>query len=502
MCEASSGRAKQAQQVKRTGLPVAVKHDAMAMPPAAMTMRRWRFAERTAIAAYGLLLRLFTPAYLSRLLWRGRAEPLYRTVMGERLGFYFHRDGAATALQQGAERPLWIHAVSLGETRAAAALVDALRVLRPDLRLLLTHSTATGRDAGQALLRNGDAQVWLPYDTPGAVRRFYAAFRPALGVLIETEVWPNLLREAVLRGVPVALANARLSARSRARGARLDALMRPAAGSLALVLAQTGEDAVRLIASGAPRVEVAGNLKYDVTPDPALLQRGARWKQVLAAGGFARPVLLAAVTREGEEAMLLRAWTATPAPHDSPARTGISGTAKRPLLVIVPRHPQRFDEVAALVRAHGCTLARRSAWGDMPDAEACAADVWLGDSIGEMACYYAAAHVALLGGSYTPVGGQNLIEAAACGCPLVMGPSTYNFADAAQRSLAAGASVRVADFDAAVAVALGWLRDREGLAERSRHATAFASQHRGAARRMAGRIVELLPPTAARPTTV
>ena len=420
--------------------------------------------ESLARGLYTLLLRLLLPAYALRLWWRGGAEPLYRERIAERFGLY--RDAAGAGW-------VWVHAVSLGETLAAAALIDALRVQRPGMRLLLTHGTATGREAGRALLREGDRQTWLPYDTPGATRRFLARFRPVVGVLMETEVWPNLLLAAQAQHVPMVLANARLSERSLARGRRFNAVLRPAIESVALVLAQTDDDARRLRDAGARPVEVSGNLKYDLTPEPEQIARGAAWRALSA-----RAVVLAAITREGEEAQLLDAWQ-----HRAPAGA---------LLLIVPRHPQRFDEVAALVRAGGWTLARRSAWGDMPPAEALQAQVWLGDSMREMALYYASATVALLGGSFAPLGGHNLIEAAACGCPLVMGPSTFNFGEAAQRSLAAGASLRVTDMGQGVALVGELLAQPQRLAALSANARRFASQHRGAAQRMAQRIVALL----------
>jgi len=435
-------------------------------------MTTWR--QRLAHRAYSLLLRVLSPVYMLRLWWRGRAEPMYRHAMAERLGGY---DGERSSGW------VWVHAVSLGETLAAAALVDALRALLPGMRLLLTHSTATGREAGLALLRDGDRQAWFPYDSTGVVKRFFKQFQPAVGVLMETEVWPNLLRTAHANRVPMVLANARLSEKSHAQGQRLDAIMRPAARSLALVLAQSEADAQRLRDAGAPQVLVSGNLKYDLSPDPQLLERGAAWRGLLD-----RPVVLAAITREGEEAMLLQAWVTLPPRSASP-----SAPRRRPLLLIVPRHPQRFDEVASLVLAAGLTLARRSGWGDTPNDADCAADVWLGDSMREMALYYATAQVALLGGSFAPLGGHNLIEAAACGCPLVMGPSSFNFSEAAQLSLAAGASARVPDMAHGVALALDWLADPQALARRASDAVNFAAQHRGAARRMAQRIVALLP---------
>ena len=426
-----------------------------------MSARATPPATAFARAGYALLLRAALPLYALRLWWRGRAEPLYRERIAERFGFY---SGAASAGW------VWVHAVSLGETLAAAALIEALRVERPALRLLLTHGTATGRAAGAALLRAGDRQTWLPFDTPGAVRRFLIHFSPAVGVLMETEIWPNLLLAAQARRVPMLLANARLSAKSLKRGQRLAPLLRPAVEGLARVFAQTDADADRLRAAGAPQVEVSGNLKYDLTPDAAQLEQGRAWRRALG-----REVVLAAVTREGEEAPLLDAWA---------RRTDRPGA----LLLIVPRHPQRFDAVAALVLAAGLTLARRSGWQHTPPAEASQAQVWLGDSMREMALYYACAEVALLGGSFAPFGGHNLIEAAACGCPLVMGPSTFNFAEAAALSLAAGASERVADMPAAVAEALRLLADADALAGLRVAARRFSATHRGAARRMAAPI--------------
>jgi 3-deoxy-D-manno-octulosonic-acid transferase len=416
-------------------------------------------------ASYATLLRGLTPVYLARLWWRGRRERPYRHAIPERLGLY-----SGPAPEPGA---LWIHAVSLGETRAAAPLIEALRAARPGLRLVLTHGTATGRQAGAALLREGDAQAWLPYDTPGAVRRFLDRFRPSVGVLMETEIWPLLLQQAQRAGVPMVLANARLSERSLRKGRRLQRLLQPAVRSLSLVLAQTDADADRLREAGAPEVVVCGNLKFDMTPPADLLARGHAWRAVAG-----RPVVLAASTREGEEAPLLAAWAELPVP--------------RPLLLLVPRHPQRFDEVAGLLREAGLGFARRSAWGEMPPAEVAAADAWLGDSLGEMALYAAAADVALLGGSFAPLGGQNLIEAAACGCPIVMGPHTFNFAEAAELALAAGAAVRVDSITAGVqrAVELTAAPAQAGWSER---ALAFASAHRGATDCMAQRLLALLP---------
>ena len=415
------------------------------------------------LAAYSLLLRLATPLYLLRLWRRGAQEPGYRSALAERFGFYPGRPPMPGAL--------WLHAVSLGETRAAVPLLDALRAADPDLRLLLTHGTATGRAAGRKLLTEVDGQVWLPYDTPGAMRRFLRHYQPSVGMLMETELWPNLMRQAELAHVPMVMCNARLSARSARKGRRLRALLHPAAARLSLVLAQSVADARRLREAGAPQVMVTGNLKFDMTPPARLTAMGLQWR-----GALQRPVVLAASTREGEEGGLLALWAALPQP--------------RPLLLLVPRHPQRFEAVAALVHMQGLSLAHRSAWDTQPPPEASQADVWLGDSMGEMPVYYACADVALLGGSFAPLGGQNLIEAAACGCPVVMGPHTFNFAQAATQALAAQAAIRVDDLATGISTAIQLASDpgRNAWVQR---ALGFATAHRGAAALMARKVLDL-----------
>jgi 3-deoxy-D-manno-octulosonic-acid transferase len=420
------------------------------------------FKQRLALAAYAAALRLLVPAMLARYWWRGRKEPGYRVAMRERLGFVARQRPGA----------VWLHAVSLGETRAASALVEALRARMPGMRLLLTHGTATGREAGRTLLREGDAQAWLPLDTPGAVRRFLARAQPAVGILMETEIWPQLLHAAQARGLKMVLANARLSEKSARKGERLAALMRPAAAAVAEVLAQTADDAERLREAGAPRVALCGNLKFDVQPPQALVARGRQWREAIG-----RPVVLAAITRDGEEAELLREWG--------------RATGRSPFLIIVPRHPQRFDEVEALMKDNGLRLARRSSWDEAPDAGQLQVDAWLGDSLGEMPLYYGAADVALLGGSFMPFGGHNLIEAAACACPIVIGPSTYNFAEAARQAVDSGAAWQEQDMGAAVRRALQVVTS-ELQALGSSRALAFAAQHRGAAQRMADHIAKLL----------
>jgi 3-deoxy-D-manno-octulosonic-acid transferase len=407
---------------------------------------------------YSLVLIGAQPLLRRKLRRRGVAEPGYLEHVEERFGRY-----------HGATEPgrLWIHAVSLGETRAAAILLEALRRAQPDLRVLLTHGTATGRAEGRRLLREGDAQAWLPWDTPAAVRRFLDHFRPRAGVLMETEVWPNLAAACQARGVPLALANARLSPKSLAQARRLSRLSRPAYGALAAVWAQTEDDALRLREAGARVQGVFGNLKFDASPDAQQLREGRDWRSASP-----RPVVMFASSREGEEAEFLQAI----APH------------RDVQWLLVPRHPQRFDEVAALVLRAGCSVSRRSSW----DAAPAPADVWLGDSLGEMALYYALADAALLGGSFARLGGQNLIEAAACGCPVVMGPHTFNFGEAAELALAAGAARRVASMEEGVRVAVELVRDAAARQAMAQAGERFAAAHRGAAQRTAQAVLALV----------
>jgi 3-deoxy-D-manno-octulosonic-acid transferase len=411
---------------------------------------------------YSLMVIGAQPFLRRKLRRRGAAEPGYLHAMDERFGVYH------TTAEAGA---LWIHAVSLGETRAAAILLERLRGLRPDLRVLLTHGTATGRAEGERLLRPGDVQAWLPWDAPKAVRRFLDHFRPSAGVLMETEVWPNLVAQCKARGVPLVLANARLSAKSLAQARRLARLSGPAYGSLAGAWAQTEDDAVRLAKAGATVKGVFGNLKFDATPDSAQLEVGRAWH---AAAG--RPVVMFASSREGEESEFFGLLRAN------------RELAHRVQWLVVPRHPQRFDEVASLAAQNGFTVSRRSRWTGKPQS----GDVWIGDSLGEMALYYGMSDVALLGGSFAPLGGQNLIEAAACGCPVIMGQHTFNFAEAAQLAREAGAALRVETMEEAMRAAASLASDPPRRDVAVRAAVAFAAAHQGAAEKTANAVLALV----------
>lgn len=449
-------------------------------------------------ALYSLLTWGAQPLLRRKLRRRAVAEPGYAHAVGERFGRY--PAPIDSLMHHSSTDPLgrfvWVHAVSLGETRAAAILLAQLREQLPGMRLLLTHGTATGRAEGEKLLLPGDVQVWQPWDTPGAVGRFLRKFRPAIGILMETEVWPNLVAGCQQRRIPLVLANARFNETSLRKAQRLSALARPAYGGLTAVWAQTQEDATRLAAIGAPVRGVLGNLKFDVVPDAQLLERGREWRTRTG-----RPVVLLASSREGEEAMWLeqiqKIRKKSPqalVDHASAAiNSEASGDGLPPVQwLIVPRHPQRFDEVHQLLQRAGLSVSRRSTWAAAPGA----ADVWLGDSIGEMALYYGLADVALLGGSFAPLGGQNLIEAAACGCPVVLGPHTFNFAEAAELACAAGAAQRVPDLAQGMAQAAALAGDARAHAEASERAARFAATHRGAAQATARAIVAMVQPAA------
>ncbi|WP_426209670.1 lipid IV(A) 3-deoxy-D-manno-octulosonic acid transferase [Massilia sp. TWP1-3-3] len=409
---------------------------------------------------YTLLWCLALPLVLARLWWRGRKEPGYRLHWPERLGFYGARGAGG--------HTLWVHAVSVGETRAAEPLIDALLLAYPDSRIVLTHMTPTGRATGRALFaKHGErlVQAYLPYDIPFMIRRFIGHFAPRICILMETEVWPNLIAVCGDR-VPVALVNARLSARSLRRGRRFGSLMTDAAKALALVAAQTEQDAARVRELGAPRVEVTGSIKFDVVVPQAALTMGAWLRGRIGQ----RAVLLCASTRDGEEALILDACAT------------LLALPGHPLLLLVPRHPQRFDEVAALVALRGLSLQRRSALVERPVT----AQVLLGDSMGEMFGYYAACDIAFIGGSLLPLGGQNLIEACALGKPVLTGPHTFNFELVTQQAIASGGAVCVADATELVTKTRQLLVDdaaRKGMGE---HAAAFAERHRGATARTVG----------------
>lgn len=419
---------------------------------------------------YTLAWWLALPLVLARLWLRGRQEPGYRQHWGERLGFY--------ARQSRSPMPtLWLHAVSVGETRAAEPLVDALLAQWPDCRIVLTHMTPTGRATGKALFAKHGArlvQSYLPYDTGAMPASFLRHFAPRICILMETEVWPNLIHQCNRYKVPVVLANARLSQRSLGKAQRLGKLIADAARGITLVAAQTQDDADRVRQLGVQDVVVTGSIKFDVVVPGAALATGALLRSAIGS----RPVLLCASTREGEEPLILDAWLRASLPANA-------------LLLIVPRHPQRFDEVEKLIAAHGLAVQRRSGLGQ-DGVVAAGTQVLLGDSMGEMFGYYAACDCAFVGGSLLPLGGQNLIEPAALGKPVLIGPHTFNFALVTEQAIAAGGAALVADADALMAQGAALLQDPAELASMGQKALAFANQHRGATPRTVAAIKPLL----------
>ncbi|MDO8464060.1 MAG: lipid IV(A) 3-deoxy-D-manno-octulosonic acid transferase [Gallionella sp.] len=407
---------------------------------------------------YTLALWLLLPYIFLRLLWRARKQPEYLYHIGERFGFY----------PVSSDKPvIWLHAVSVGETRATQSLVTRLRKTYPNHQILLTHTTPTGRATGEQLYGDSVLRVYLPYDYLFAVNKFLRHFKPQLGILMETEIWFNLIHACNSTGTPLLLLNARMSEKSAHNYARFARLTRDALGELAAVAAQTADDAERLTSLGAQNVSVTGNLKFDIEPPPDMLQLGGQLREQFGAG---RKVFLAASTREGEEVLLL----------DALKNTHVPGL----LLVIVPRHPQRFGEVAQLLEQRGIPFLRRSAMNQAgnpqnyvvsPEIQAV-----LGDSMGEMFAYYATADLAFIGGSLLPYGGQNLIEACAAGTPVLVGPHTHNFAEVTRLAINAGAAIQVQDAGELV-VKLHHLMDNPcALSGMRQQGAGFVESNRGA----------------------
>ncbi len=411
---------------------------------------------------YSLMLYLLLPYIFLRLLWRARKQPEYLQHIGERFGFY---------KQRSSKPVIWLHAVSVGETRATASLVGRLHAEYPDHQILLTHTTPTGRATSTQLYGDSVLRVYLPYDYPFAVQNFIRHFRPVLGVLMETEIWFNLIHACHLAQIPVLLLNARMAEKSARGYARFPSLIRTALQQLSAIAAQTESDAARLHGLGGKNLAVMGNLKFDIAPPQAMLNLGMMLRQQF---GSTRKVFLAASTRDGEEALLLDAWQAR-------------AQADNILLVMVPRHPQRFDEVGALLTQRHMHWQRRSE--NKPVATE--VQVILGDSLGEMFAYYAAADLAFIGGSLLPYGGQNFIEACAIGTPVLMGQHTYNFAEAARLATAIGAVLPVTDSSELIERVQKMLRDNMMLLELRDKGLQFVAAHQGAT----GKAMELIKQT-------
>lgn len=421
-------------------------------------------------AMYRALSVVALPLASLYLMARSRKQSAYKKFWNERFAW------GDFPLRKSRPR-IWVHAVSLGETNAARPLIESMLRRWPEADVLLTHMTPTGREAGRKLIQalgpERIQQCYLPYDAPYAVAKFFRQAQPTMGVIMETEVWPNLMFEAKRRGVPMVLANARESERSAEKARRFLGVMRPAFESFSLVLAQSEEDAERLRDLGAENTFVTGSVKFDISPNRSQAAAAQSWRTTLN-----RKVVGVLSTRRGEELRFGRAFLA--------AREKLAGA----LLLVVPRHPERFDEVAQTLTDLGLKVCRRSRIvgpGEVPAD----CDVLLGDSMGEMSFYCALAHMSAMGGSFEPFGSQNVIEPAMAATALVVGPSVFNFAKIVADGLAEGAMIQVEDPEAAFERFAAWLADERACALAGEAAKRFALAHAGATERMMDRMDEL-----------
>ena len=373
---------------------------------------------------YGLILYIALPFVPIKLWWRGLKQPAYKQFWGERFGFY---------TTKVVKPVIWLHCVSVGETRAAEPLIKALQLNYPQYQIVLSHGTPTGRDASEGIFGNLVSRVYLPYDLPFAVNGFLNHFKPSIGLIMETELWFHLIAACKQNRIPLLLVNARLSEKSARGYQKLGMLMRNGLQNLGAIGAQSITDANRFQQLGANKVTITGNLKFDVVPPAWAMTEAAKLKSQF---GKKRHVFLAASTREGEEALILEAVKDLEL-----------------LTIIVPRHPQRFNEVANLLQSQQLAFMLRTDLQktNYPDERGTVAaksvpddcKFVLGNSMGELFCYYAACDFTFVGGSLLPFGGQNLIEAAHMGKPILIGPHTFNFADASKDAIQAGAAICV-----------------------------------------------------------
>lgn len=406
---------------------------------------------------YRFFSRIMLPVAKLYLKKRAKKQPAYLEHWDERFG--------TIASYPVTSRPrLWVHAVSVGETAAARPLIDAFLTEFPESEILLTCMTPTGRDTGDRIAKAWPgriAQCYLPYDNTKLMRKFLTETAPKAGVVMETEVWPNMMVEANALGIPMILANARESEKSMNKASSVMEVMRPAFAAFDDVLAQSEEDAERLTFMGAKNVTVCGSVKFDCHPDPVQVKAA---KENRAALG--RPVILLASTRQGEEKMFI---------------DEIASLKTNAVVLLVPRHPQRFDEIAQMLESEGIRFMRRSTLHDFSSVLS-DVRVILGDSMGEMSLYCAMADVCVMGGSFGNFGCQNLIEPAAAGVPVIVGPSDFNFAKIVADAVEQKAAVRASDAAEALKTAEDWLTDG-ALAERSEYAGAFARTYTGATER-------------------
>ena len=423
-----------------------------------MSISRW---------CYTALFYLALPFVVLRLLWRARLAPLYRRRIAERFGFFIsppQTDG------------IWVHAVSVGETIAAAPLIRELQARFPQLPITVTTMTPTGSERARALFGDSVFHVYAPYDLPDAIARFLRRVRPRLMIIMETELWPNTVHACARNGIPVLLANARLSARSARGYARLGNLTAAMLVELTCVAAQNAEDGERFIELGLPRSQltVTGSIKFDIALDAELVACAQRTKAEWQQGG--RIIWIGASTHAGEDEILLRAHRQLREIHADA------------LLILVPRHPERFNAVAALIEREGFAYGRRSAATPVTRAT----EVLLGDSMGELLYLYGCADIAVVGGSFIARGGHNTLEPAAWGLPIICGASAFNFREIAELLTQAGALTIAMDSDALAAQLILLAGDPKLRAERGNAARQAVEKNRGALQKLIAEIGRLV----------
>ena len=418
---------------------------------------------------YTLILYLTMPLVLSRLLWRARRAPAYARRWRERFGLV-----PSVPVTNAKPRPaIWLHSVSVGETLAAVPLIKTLQRKYPEYLLIVTTTTPTGSEQVQKLFADSVYHVYAPYDLPGALRRFLTRLKPSALIIMETELWPNLIHGCRRRGIAVALVNARLSEKSARGYRRIGGLTKPMLAELDLVAAQGQADGERFIELGLARDKllISGNIKFDLELDQAVREKAAELKRQWRAVGE-RPVVLAASTHQGEDALVLSAFAE------------VLSVLPRVLLVLVPRHPERFDSVATLCRERGFNTIRRSENAEV-QAET---QVLVGDTMGELLAFCGAVDIAFIGGSLVPVGGHNLIEPAAWGVPVLTGPHLFNFAEVAAKLGEAGGLEVCAEAGELAKSLLSLLNDRDRYHSMARAARTVAETNRGALAKLTERL--------------
>jgi 3-deoxy-D-manno-octulosonic-acid transferase len=415
---------------------------------------------------YVLLTYLLVPIVVAMEAWKALWNQDYRGRLGQRLG-----------VVEPQPRPgaIWVHAVSVGEVQAAAALVRKLQKQYPEIEVVLSTVTPTGAQQVRALFQDKVQHCYLPYDLPGAVRRFLDRIQPRVAIILETEIWPTLYHELGRRRIPLVLASARVSTKSVGRYRRMASLFRETLSHGILIGAQTpaAAERFRAIGAAADRVRVTGNVKYDLRIPQASIEAGRAFR---AQCGTARPVWIAGSTHEGEEEAVLA------------AHAEVRRTHPHSLLILVPRHPQRFETVRALLRRKGVPFAQRSN-GEVPDASQ---EVFLVDTLGELQLFYAAADVAFVGGSLVPIGGHNLLEPAVLGLPMLSGPHTHNAQDIAEVLSECGALRIVRSREELAQRIAAWFEDPELARDDGRRGQEVVAQSRGAVDRLVEMVAPLL----------